>query len=87
MIKPVRAWQDSQGVFHQSRDAACQAEFRRLLIERLGEFMFDYTEEDQEPLGVITIDALVAKMFEVDRIFGEATKEDARVEMIGSADA
>jgi hypothetical protein len=75
MIKPVRAWQDSQGHFHQTREAACKAEYARLVADL-------FKDHDE-----IALEDIVQNMFELDRIFGEATKEDARVEFAPAAEA
>lgn len=87
MIKMVRAWVDSEGGFHTTRDAACKAEFKRLL---LASFMAPMTMAEVHADTGIKIDVLVEGMFELDRIFGEATKEDRRFEPApqpGEADA
>lgn len=72
MIKPVRAWQDSQGTFHTTREAACKSEYKRLISE-----MFKDHDE-------ISIEDIVERMFDMDRAFGEANKEDGRVEFAPS---
>lgn len=82
MIKPVRAWQDSQGVFHVTREAACKAEFRRLLLAT----GWCAGETPHPADNAVSLDVLVENMFELDKIFGEATKEDARVQMASDAD-
>lgn len=80
MIKVTRAWIDSTGQFHQSREDACKAEFKRALRKRFSEHIFlPYDAE------VIPIDVLVEDMFDLDKLFGEATREDTRVEYAEAA--
>lgn len=68
MIKPIRAWVDSQGDMHATPEAAAKAEFRRLVVERF-------------PFHESVVDTLVENMFELDKMFGEATKEDSRADI------
>lgn len=78
-IKPTRAWMDSTGAFHAVREDACKAEFRRLLQEKFAKQLAGGV--DSQWIG---IEQLVDNMFDIDRMFGEATKEDTRVEFAGA---
>lgn len=71
MIKPVRAWMDSAGVYHVSREDACKAEFRRLLAAHFG----------KRRRGTIPVETLVEEMFALDKMIGQAVKEDTRADL------
>lgn len=82
MIKVVRAWQDSQGVFHHTHEAACKAEFARLLAKRFDEQL--QAAHDRLQPG-LSLGDIAEAMFDIDKMIGEATKEDTRVEYAGAA--
>jgi hypothetical protein len=71
MIKPVRAWVDSAGMMHPSREDACKAEFRRLLNAHFG----------KRRRGTIPVEHLVEEMFAIDKMIGVAVKEDTRADL------
>lgn len=73
MIKPTRAWLDSTGQFHASREDACKAEFRLLLIQKW--------PGSAHEAAIVSIDKLVDDMFEIDKMIGEACKEDTRADI------
>lgn len=77
MIKPVRAWVDSQGVMHSTPEAAAKAEFQRLL---LGKF------ECANERSVVTIGLLVESMYELEKMIGEAMREDSRADIAVKSD-
>lgn len=76
MIRRVPAYVDSEGMFHPTREDACKAEFERMLRAAFPVS----TDLELEDLEVIDIKVLVAGLFELDRIVGEAQKEDTRME-------
>lgn len=77
MIRRVPAYVDSEGVFHPTREDACKAEFHRLIEAHFAEAI-EGTDHAGSP--AIRVAILVENMFDLDRICGEAQKEDTRVE-------
>jgi hypothetical protein len=71
MIKRAVAFTDSVGAFHPSRDAACKAEFERALRAHFG------TAVVHEAINVTD---LVEALHDLDKMIGEACKEDTTVE-------
>lgn len=79
MIKLVRAFLDSEGQMHATREAACKAEFRRMVWNT--DLLMDVGLNNMK---AIPLDALVDAMFDIDRMIGEACKEDTRAEFAPS---
>lgn len=77
MIRRVPAYVDSEGVFHPTREAACKAEFRRLIEAH---FKDAIEQTDHAGSAAIRVDVLVQELFNLDRMVGEAQKEDTRME-------
>jgi hypothetical protein len=88
VIKLVRAFADSEGNMHATREAACMAEFRRLLWNTDMVKVLD-AEGFDLPVEVVTLHTLIEHMFEIDRLFGEACREDSRadISLKGETDA
>ena len=77
MIKPVRGWLDSDGTLHLTREDASKAEFRKLLAAHFapcGRFPI-------EAPSAIPVDELVAAMFKIDKMIGQAVMEDSRADI------
>lgn len=70
MIKPIRGWLDSTGTLHTTREDASKAEFRQLLTAHFG--------RRRKPL---TIEDMVSSMFVIDKMIGQAVKEDTRADI------
>lgn len=74
MIKPIRAWVDSDGGVHHAKEDACKAEFRKLILAKL--------ETIKDPQGhFIHINTLVDSLPELGKIIDEAMREDTRAQL------
>lgn len=78
MIRPVRGWLDSAGELHARREDACKAEFRRLLADKFG--LWPIGDCGQQ---AVLVDELVDGLFDLDKMIGQATKEDSRADLAG----
>jgi hypothetical protein len=80
MIRLTRAFTDSEGKLHATREDACKAEFQRMLLDK---FLSPKQVSDLRPEDGIKISALVDGLFDLDKMIAEACKEDTRYEASG----
>lgn len=77
MIRATRAWVDSEGAFHITREGAAKAEFRRLVETHFAVDLIHTTGPQDHPS--VLVSDIVEAMFDIDKMIGEATREDSRV--------
>lgn len=74
MIRTTRAFVDSEGMLHATREAACKAEFRRALIAR-------YASDGLAEECSVLLETMVEDLFDLDKIIAEAQREDTRADI------